>query len=272
MDGSNKIEGSGKDLTNDDVYRIVKILGDVAGMDAPLIEKKQHLLSEVSQLISADCWIWTLLAPTPPGQRPTVVGLIHGGFSEERLSAYFQALEHPDMGALNAPFLAQVYQTQSHTTRLRQQIDPENTFVTMPVYQLWQKADIAPLILSCHPFDDGSLSFIGLYRNEQAPLFDEREARIAHVILSQVAWLHAESWPGTPKAGKYDFSNLSPRLRTVLNLLLEGMSRKQIASHLAITENTVSEYVKNIYRFFEVHSHAELMKHFRYGDGGDVPI
>ena len=63
---------------------------------------------------------------------------------------------------------------------------------------------------------------------------------------------------------------LSPRLRTTLNFLLEGLGRKQIAAHLCISENTVSGYVKEVYRFYKVQSQPELMKFFRDGDGGDL--
>ena len=157
----------------------------------------------------------------------------------------------------------------SHTTRLRQQVDPDNTFPSLPVFPLWKKADIAPLLLSCHPLPDGSLSLIALYRKADDSLFTQREARIAHIVLSEVPWLHAQSWP---QAKRINAQPLSPRLRTTLNLLLEGLGRKQIGTHLGISENTVSGYIKQIYRSYKVHSQAELMNFFRDGDGGDLPV
>ncbi|MFK5920776.1 MAG: LuxR C-terminal-related transcriptional regulator [Verrucomicrobiota bacterium] len=109
--------------------------------------------------------------------------------------------------------------------------------------------------------------WIAMYKKESDSLFTEKEARIAHIVLSEVPWLHAESWP---RAKKIKGQMLSPRQRTTLNLLLEGLGRKQIAAQLGISENTVAGYIKEVYRFYNIQSHAQLMKHFHDGDGGDL--
>lgn len=62
---------------------------------------------------------------------------------------------------------------------------------------------------------------------------------------------------------------LSPRLRTTLDCHLDGMSRKQIAYHLDLSENTISGYVRDVHKFYKVQSHAQLMMRFRDGDSGD---
>ena len=62
---------------------------------------------------------------------------------------------------------------------------------------------------------------------------------------------------------------VSPRQRVILNLLLEGQSRKAIARHLAISLNTVQGYIRRIYSFFGVQSHAHLIRRFQQGNGGD---
>ena len=48
----------------------------------------------------------------------------------------------------------------------------------------------------------------------------------------------------------------------LLNLLLDGRDRKQIADQMGISENTVSGYAKDVYRHFDVNSHVELMRKF----------
>jgi DNA-binding NarL/FixJ family response regulator len=54
-------------------------------------------------------------------------------------------------------------------------------------------------------------------------------------------------------------------------MLLLGSSRKFIADHLTISMGTVASYIKEIYRFYNVNSHSELIHRFFEGDGGDVP-
>jgi DNA-binding NarL/FixJ family response regulator len=52
--------------------------------------------------------------------------------------------------------------------------------------------------------------------------------------------------------------NLSPRQRQVLSFLLAGHSLKEVAQKLELSEHTVGDYVKRIYKHFSVSSRAEL--------------
>ena len=54
-----------------------------------------------------------------------------------------------------------------------------------------------------------------------------------------------------------------------LPVLVHGMSRGTIASHLGLSELTVNGYVTKIYAHFKVHSQAELIARFTRGDGRD---
>lgn len=254
-------------LSDRDVCSIVRLIGEVAIFDGTFSDKKRLLMNRLAQLIEVDCWIWTPIAATRPGEQVVAVAAMHEGFSEQRFVAYLNAIEHPQMAEFNEAFLRDLQARSAHTTRLRQQLDPTDTFTSSEVFPLWQQADIGPILLSSYPFEDGSISLIGLYRDAHKPLFSERDARIAHVVLSELPWLHVQSLPSVKHC---EGQMLSPRLRTTLNLLLEGLGRKQIAGHLGITVNTASGYVKQLYRYYSVQSHPELMKHFKEGDGGDV--
>lgn len=53
--------------------------------------------------------------------------------------------------------------------------------------------------------------------------------------------------------------HLPPRVRPVLKLLLRGYSEKQVASELKLSQHTVHEYVKLVYKRFGVNSRAELI-------------
>ena len=55
--------------------------------------------------------------------------------------------------------------------------------------------------------------------------------------------------------------NLSPRAAEVLELLLGGMSKRQISMQLNISENTVRYHVKQLYRKCGVHNRAQLLRH-----------
>ena len=242
-----------------DVRAMVRLVGEVASLNTTHSAAKEYLMNGLAKMVGADCWVWAL-AYLHPEKPPVYVSLQHQGFSEERFATYLQAVEHPDMMALTAPFAAEAMSRQrSQLTWLRQQIDPGNRFPTSDAYPYWLAADIAPLMLSGHPLNEQCLSLIALYRRADADLFDERERQIAHILLTEVPWLHANGWP-------QDFGVETPTLprshRLVLNLMLESFSRKQIADKLGLSVHTVSDYIKVIYRTFKVHSHAGLMRRF----------
>jgi len=147
---------------------------------------------------------------------------------------------------------------------VREEIDPKGLAYRPGPRELWEKANIGPVMLSGYPLDAKSLSAIAIYRRLGAMPFTAREKQIAHLILEEVPWLHMTGWPEDRGA---TVPRLSPRQRMVLNLLLDGKGRKQIAANLEISENTVSGYCKEVYRYFSVNSQAELMHKFLAASG-----
>ncbi|HRE89647.1 MAG TPA: LuxR C-terminal-related transcriptional regulator [Myxococcota bacterium] len=55
-------------------------------------------------------------------------------------------------------------------------------------------------------------------------------------------------------------AHLTPRERQIATLLTEGCSNLNVASHLAISEQTVAVHVRAIYRKLGVHSRVELTR------------
>ena len=245
---------------------IVRLLGSVALSHGSRNERREAIMTGLAALVKADAWLWFTPAHATPGRQPAYTIFLHGGFTEEGFARMMKAGEHPDMAGLTAPFFEDLQRTGGHVTRLRQQVDPEGKFQESGAYPLWKEADIAPLILSARPGSGGQISMIGLYRKFDGPLFDRRESRIAHILLSEIPDLHDDTIPETFNSG---VASLSARLRQVFNCLLVGQSRKEIAAGLELSIHTVGEYISEIYRRFDVHSQTELIRRFLVGDGGD---
>jgi len=250
-------------LSEDDVRQMVRLLGETAALQGGHTEKKRYLMNGLCKLINVDAWIWSLGCQIKPGEPQVFVGFLHGGFTDERFSHFLSAVEHPDMARVASKFAEQLQDRKKLTTMRRHEIDPSQLAESSDAGLLWQKADIGSLMLSGFPLDETSISCVGLYRRlKDAPL-DDRAKTIAHIILDEVPWLHLSGWPEDRGA---TVPQLYPRQRIVLNLLLDGLGRKQIADRMKITENTVSGYIKDIYRHFKVSSHVELMKKFLHAE------
>lgn len=57
--------------------------------------------------------------------------------------------------------------------------------------------------------------------------------------------------------------NLSSRENEVLNLLMDGLSYKQIAANCNVTIDTISSHIRNIYSKLNIHSRSELAAKLR---------
>ncbi len=254
-------------LEDDDIRAMVRLLGEVGGSEAALNNKRVQLLEGIQQLIDADMWTWSLMGELDPASPPVHTIFLHGGFEDDQLAKHLSLQEHPDLQWLTAPLMTKLATATGQVTRTRQQLVSEEVLLSSKIYPLFLEADLGATMLSGRPTSQGQMSMICLFRRVDKPLFSERDARIAHILLSEVPWLHDSAWPNHPRSG---IMNLTRRQRSVLPLLLQGLSRKEIADLLDFSEHTLNDHTKDIYKAFDVHSQKELMRVFHEGDGGDA--
>lgn len=126
------------------------------------------------------------MSETHPDRPPSSLGLVHGGFDDERFARYLEAINHPGMEPVTRPANLELQEKGIHLTRTRLQMYPGQLLDHSVVAPFWELADIGPLLTSMRPMADGGMSEIGVYRSLEQPHFDEREAKIAHILLSEV--------------------------------------------------------------------------------------
>ncbi len=245
-----------------DARAMVRLLGQVAALEGGHADKKRFLMEGLCELIQADAWVWALGCQLKPGEEQIYSSFMHEGLGEVGFSKLLKTLNHPVMGKVVEPFYLKLATDLEHATMTRDEMDPDQLSYQPDVNDLWEDANIGPVMMSGFPLDADSLSCIAVYRKVGKAHFSEREKKIAHIMLEEVEWLHLSGWP---EDRGVTVPRLYPQQRTVLNLLLDGLSRKCIAEQMNISENTVSGYVKDVYRHFEVNSQAALMKKFLSG-------
>jgi DNA-binding CsgD family transcriptional regulator len=253
-------------LDERDVRAMVRLIGEVAALPGGPARRKRFLMEGLCRLIGADFWVWGLSCRREPTLPEVNVSIMNGGFTEASFARFLQALEHPEMVSLASRFFVELKEKNIHLTRRREQVTEEAVYERSQARLLWEAANIGSLILSHRPLDDRSCSALGFYRSLARPKFTPRDSRIAHIVLTEVAWLHELGWP---EDRGVQVPALSRRERLTLNLLTSGTSHKVIAEQMGITPNTLRDYIKSVYRHFGVHSHAELLHRFFQGNGQD---
>ncbi len=238
---------------------MIRLLGTVAASDMTLPDRKRALMEGVAHLIAADSWIWGLGCQLKPGQDQVYSSMIHGGFTETQIFRFNQAVSHPVMARAIEPFFIQLASGCRQLTMTRDEIDPAGLSLQSEANEHWLAAGVEEVMMSCHPLDDNSFSCTAFYRLPAHGKFGQREKSIVDSIMREVAWIH---WLGWPEDRGARVPELSRQQRIVLNLLLDGHSSRDISTQMELSLHTVSDYIKDVYQHFGVHSQAQLMSKF----------
>jgi DNA-binding CsgD family transcriptional regulator len=111
------------------------------------------------------------------------------------------------------------------------------------------------------PLDDNTFSSVSFFRRRGRESFTMREKKIAQLLFEDMEWLHRNESAVSLEVSRR-VPELPPRQKQVLHYLLQGDSLKEIANKLEISPHTVGDYVKKIYKAFNVNSRSELLATF----------
>lgn len=260
-------------LTEEDTRELVGLVGETAMVPGNHVAKRKFLISGLAELVGADVWLSVISEWSLDDGPPFPLSLIHGGLSDNELAIVVEAnndAEHPP--AENAKWNEAVLNADTTITRMRRQLIPDDrAWYRNANTRLYREGFLDDFIFSAQPLPDcpvATFSGIGLHRRWGREPFTAREARMAHIVISEVQWLHQLSVDALPETASV--SGLTPRMRSVLRYLLDGWTQKRIAVQVGLSPHTVNGYVKDLYRHFNVHSRNELFKRFSEGDGGDL--
>ena len=256
-------------LDEADCRAIVRLLAAVAVERGGLIAQKRRLVEGISDLVGADRYMWNVTRFVPDAP-PIAVSLLHN-WPEPAFAALSEwNYTRPD----NEFNVALAHELATHgqrpyTRSMRQLAGPDWWEAEQRRSDAARRVGLSDTLFCAHPIPDQSniLSILGLARRAGGEPWTPREARLAHIVFSEVSWLHVAEV--VPQEDGRTIAPLPPRQQTVLTLLIDGKVPKEIATSLGLSVNTVRTYVRDIYSHFNVSGRAELLRRFMTGDGGD---
>lgn len=249
-----------KHLPVEDVRQIVNLLGKVAVLDADISGKRRFLLIGLAKLIDAQKWFWLQARDDRSSAAPMAFMVIHDGWEGEEYVKLVAGLVSPAAEIINEPLRRGA---DMHRTRRRiDLLSDAQWFSSELARNCFSPANVGEFMGSVYPLGNDTVSSIFFARSPGRPGFSEREVCIAHLVTSEVDWLHREGTnvPAAPRV-----NSLSTRQRQVLIQLLAGDSVKQIARKLSLSAYTVNDHIKNIYARFGVSGRGELLAQFLSG-------
>lgn len=255
-------------LPESSVRAIVRLLSDVTIAPGSVTVKKRLLATGLSEMIGADYWLWNV-AKLVPGEIPVAISLLHN-LSDKQIASITEANYKGLLQSLDQKFITRM-DPGRHITRRGDQIVSREEFERSEGGRVYlEQLDFSYGYLFTAfpvPGQDHVFSIMGVWRRLGRPEFTPDESRIAHIVFQEVGWLHQL---GVPEVEAESVAVLRPRLQTVLTLLVEGQSPREIGERLGISEHTVREYTKDVYAHFGVSKRVDLINRFASGDGGDL--
>jgi DNA-binding CsgD family transcriptional regulator len=222
-------------------------------------QRKSELFSGLCQLLEADVWTWiTGQVPLEKSHGVATICLLDGGWqSDQERAKGVGLLTHPAFQTAIDEIVREAFLKQRCLTELRRHRIDDQAWQSCPAGQAWREAGFDHFLCSILPRAGGLYSGVRYYRRVGKPAFCERDRSLVALAFENVCWLHPIA--ASPTSANGALCSLSPRERQVMLLLLEGDSRKEVARKLSLSQHTVADYLKVIYRKLGVCSRGELL-------------
>jgi DNA-binding CsgD family transcriptional regulator len=218
-------------------------------------QERERFLNGLARIVNAQVAI-RILAKIHAGAPPSILEIDDVGWAtasdRDRVAQYIAStpVEHDPLSAI-------VLGPMKHRTALRAEVQPQGEWACDEVrIDVHRPAGIDDTVLSYRrSMNANEYDCLILKRAWGEPSFTVDERDLIDLVHTECNWVF------TPKGANIDHlsSDLRPRERETLQLLLTGASEKSIAASLGVSPNTVHDYVKVIYRRLRVGSRAELM-------------
>jgi DNA-binding CsgD family transcriptional regulator len=254
------------ELRRTQVRRLLSLVGEAFELADDPAARQQHLLVGLSDLFDAQLGAAVLDNDFGPGRRGEMVILgAHGGGSDSDRARFVSihiergAAVHPVVGAsMERP---DARRPGGVLTVRRQDLFEDRTWSESEFVQDCLKPCRygEPLVSMRGTHEPHQIQGLAFHRAWGDKPFLPEDRDLLHIFMQTCSSLFGD-W--SPSKSELIAATLCPRERDTLDLLLSGMSEKEIAAELDLSPHTVHGYMKTIHRAFDVRSRAELMARF----------
>jgi DNA-binding CsgD family transcriptional regulator len=215
----------------------------------------EHLLGGLCRTVGADVSIQFGFLTAPGPARPTSAVVV--GLSPDEATNLFRIYasrsdaEDPIATALRSRLGAR----EPIAIRRHDAVDDRSWYGSQYVEEIRRPLGIDNSIYSL--LDLGAVHYgLSVNRGFGERPFGDTERALIEIFHAECAWLlRRRPSPAVEQTRR----ELSPRERETLDWLLRGLADKEIAGRMQLSAHTVRQYVKGVYRAFDVTGRAELL-------------
>lgn len=243
-----------------DVRALFRLEGELHELPRDSDEQWRHALTSLAALTGAQVAMLGVFGSLVRGGGVIHRGL-HFGWAGDRERRLFEAYLRDDQERMPDPTIRRIGSAMQApvSTFNRAEVLPDREWYDDPHVQEYRRAARVDAFLHSVRVERDAGHVISLHRAWGERPFTERERALLDLF-------HRESRALRPRRTE---EPLSPHLDRTLRALLRGCSEKAAADELGLSPHTVHEYVKALYRRYQVRSRGELLA--RFLDGGRAP-
>jgi DNA-binding CsgD family transcriptional regulator len=247
-------------VTARDLRNAYRLLGECQELGDDPIVWRHHFFAGLKRLVGSDVTMGGEMAGGRT-RRPCAIGTTEWGWEAGfRRDIWLRDLAEFAVNPWFHPLMNHVLQeikTNDSADVMRQEVITDRDWYQSKEYQLSHEAAGTDAIGFSFVLIPEREAFSGLILNRRLGerQFDTRERDlVAHLhrdVAQKIGGALTSLTEPSPEM-------LSPRVKQVLRCLLEGDGDKQIAKRLNLSVFTVNQYVKTIFKHFQVDSRARL--------------
>lgn len=249
-------------LRSKDLMQIHQLLGECRELGDNAPTWRGHLLRKLCEIVDAGLIVSGemsgLLAGKIRGIGVVAYGFENGFNINSWIESNRRLAEEPEKCLTLQRYVSRYRVNRSASCNRADLVRDHEWYRSSEYQDIGVVMGVSDAIHSFAPVNGMSDDHTGLvtYRSRHRRPFNEREKKLVQYLQQELAKMlggdlarFIEPIP----------SDLPPRPRAVLKLILEGEGDKQISQKLGISTHTVNQYVKVVFHHFNVQSRAELM-------------
>ena len=246
-------------ISREKIGRLITSVAQIADTTFQPSQRRMELLKLLVEITgaAAGTWAWGVSDESASSIAP--IATLEVGFNtEEKTILMNMALDSAMHEEFRIPIMQRMDGKAMHTCS-RTDLYDDSSWKTTRMFANLMVGNFAEWINSVRYSSSETWSSLFFARRPDAGPFQTAETNLVDLAMGNVPWLRATLDDSLPVES---CNTLTARQRVVLAMQLDGLSRKQIASRLEITVDTVGDHIKKLYQHFGVCSHGELAAMF----------
>lgn len=247
-------------LHAEDATRLIAVVTSLDPTPDDLEARRLEVVAALGEIIDADAghWAWGRGAPDTNSIAP--VAMVEFGYTNEQQARMIEHAMNPESMKMFQARMTNRFDGQRLASATRRDLIPDDEWRHSPLWcEYVERLGLDSWVHAVRYSGGDTWSCLHMLRRRAKLEFEARHAALLHAALASIAWLSSTAAEMVPTDV---FKPLTPRQRTVMLLVLDGRSRKDIARQLGLSEHTIDDHLKAIYAHFGVRSVGELAARF----------